>query len=150
VLEWFGRVVTSACRAMRRLGFADTSRLRLCPEFKILWAVIIAASIDVMDRFRTLQVSAKFFFHHQTVFRNIIAPLHCIGMFRKVNPNIPLCTGHFPSSTSTGSKSRFAFVPVRIRFAVATAYIIQFVMCITRRNRCTTATSTNCVVGYPA
>lgn len=60
---------------------------RIRKEHKILKAVIISDSIDMMDNFEFFKVATDMFFHYKTMFRNVII-FSSKRMRRAINKNV--------------------------------------------------------------
>jgi len=54
------------------VGHPDASWLRACPEFQVLWPVVIAHAVAVVDRLIWQQVAAEDLLHHQDVLEDVL------------------------------------------------------------------------------
>ena len=59
----------------------DAGRLWARPEFQVLWPVVVAYPVAVMDRFRWQQIAAEDPLHYEYVFEDIL-PLSGARVYR--------------------------------------------------------------------
>ena len=51
----------------------DAGRLWASPEFQVLWPIVVAYSVAVMDRLRRQQIAAEDPLHYEYVFEDVLS-----------------------------------------------------------------------------
>lgn len=72
-------------RPFQSIFHANTSRLWINPEFKILWSIIYFITILMMNVFAFNKFSSEHFLHDKSVFKR---PCYWFPFFGNTNPNI--------------------------------------------------------------
>ena len=143
MLERFVRAMTGTSRAMRRLGCSDSWWLGSPPKLQVFRSVIVASAIDVMDRFRGLQIATKFLFHYQAVFGDIIRLFESMGMVGHINPNIALAAPNPATSIIAWRVVSYFVVTMGKWVQFLSTEILELAIVITQWDGCPTPAGTN-------